>query len=153
MSIERVRAFLDKKAPAVNVTELDEPTATVSQAADAFNVQPGQIAKSLSFRVNDAVVVLVMAGDRRLNNKKFKDYFGVKARMLPSEEVLDATGFAPGGVSPLGINQEVAVYCDESLKSYEEVLPSGGNGRSGVRISPDTLGDITAAIWVDLCTE
>lgn len=153
MSVERVRAFLEKKAPAINVTELEEPTATVSQAAEAFNVQPGQIAKSLSLRVNNAVIVLVMAGDSRLNNKKFKDYFGVKARMLPSEEVLDTTGFAPGGVSPLGINPEVAVYCDESLKSYEEVLPSGGNGRSGVRISPDALASITDAIWVDLCGE
>lgn len=153
MSVERVRAFLEQKAPAISVTELDEPTATVSQAAEAFNVQPGQIAKSLSFRVNNGVIVLVMAGDCRLNNKKFKDYFGVKARMLPSEEVLDATGFVPGGVSPLGINAEVAVYCDESLKNYEEVLPSGGNGQSGVRISPDTLASITGAIWVGLCGE
>ncbi|KMV71207.1 YbaK/EbsC family protein [Rosenbergiella epipactidis] len=151
MSVERVRAFLERKAPAISVTELEEPTATVSQAAEAFKVQPGQIAKSLSFRVNNAVIVLVMAGDYRLNNKKFKDYFGVKARMLPSEEVLDATGFTPGGVSPLGINAEVAVYCDESLRNYEEVLPSGGNGQSGVRISPDTLAYITGATWVGLC--
>ncbi len=153
MSVERVRAFLEKKAPTISVTELGQPTATVSQAAEAFNVQPGQIAKSLSFRVNNAVILLVMAGDCRLNNKKFKDYFGVKARMLPSEEVLDATGFAPGGVSPLGINAEVTVYCDESLKNYEEVLPSGGNGQSGVRISPGTLASITGAIWVGLCGE
>ncbi|MBK0166808.1 YbaK/EbsC family protein [Klebsiella sp. S69] len=153
MSVERVRAFLEKKGAALTVTELKDSTATVSQAAEAFNVQAGQIAKSLSFRVNSGVIVLVMAGDRRLNNKKFKDYFGVKARMLPSEDVLDATGFAPGGVSPLGIKPEVAVFCDESLKNYNVVLPSGGNSRSGVRISPDILANITGAIWVDLCGE
>ena len=153
MGIQRVRSFLQTHAPEITVTELEAPTATVIQAAEAFGVEHGQIAKSLSFRVNDQVVLVVMAGDRRLDNRKYKEFFGVKARMLAADEVEMQTGFAPGGVCPFGINPEVNIYCDESLLSYPEVLPAGGNARSGVRISPKKLASITGAKWVSLSVD
>lgn len=153
MSIQLVRDYLQKHAPYLGVTELKKSTGTVEQAAEAFGVESGQIAKTLSFYVNEKVVLLVMAGDRRLDNRKYKTFFGVKARMVPSEEVELRTGFAPGAVSPLGVHSSVTVYCDESLKNFQEVIPSGGNDRSGVWIAPVHLANLTGAVWVDLCTE
>ncbi|MEK0239315.1 YbaK/EbsC family protein [Klebsiella variicola] len=150
MSIEKVKDFLRLHAPDVYVSELEKSTATVSEAAEAFGVASGQIAKSLTFRVGEDVVLLVMSGDQRLDNKKYKAYFGVKARMLPAEEVEYHTGFKPGGVSPLGVSSGVKVYCDISLRQYDEVLPAGGTGQSGVRIAPERLADITLAEWVDM---
>ena len=101
MSIERVQRFLAEHAPETAVTVLAKNTATVALAAEAFGVESGQIAKTLSFRVNDGVVLLVMAGTARIDNKKYKQFFGVKARMLPAEEVESLTGYPPGGVCPL----------------------------------------------------
>ncbi|THD46343.1 YbaK/EbsC family protein [Enterobacteriaceae bacterium ML5] len=150
MSVEKVRAFLRVHAPDVHVTELEKSTATVSEAAEAFGVVSGQIAKSLTFRTGVNVVLLVMPGDRRLDNKKFKSFFGVKARMLHAEEVEELTGFKPGGVSPIGVSPEVKVYCDICLRQYDEVLPAGGTGQSGVRITPGRLAEITRAEWVDM---
>ncbi|EPT0781043.1 YbaK/EbsC family protein [Enterobacter hormaechei] len=150
MSVEKVKEFLLLHAPDIQVIELEKSTATVSEAADAFGVESGQIAKSLTFTVGEDIVLLVMPGDRRLDNKKFKSFFGVKARMLPADEVEYHTGFKPGGVSPLGVAAEVKVYCDVGLRQYEEVLPAGGSGQSGVRITPERLADVTMAEWVDM---
>lgn len=150
MSVQHVSEFLRQHAPELNITELQQSTATVAEAAEAFNVAPGQIAKTLSFRVNEQVILLVMAGDRRLDNRKYKSFFGVKARMLAAEEVEPETGFAPGGVCPFGAKPAVAIYCDSSLRAYPEVLPAGGNARSGVRIAPERLAAIVGAEWVDL---
>jgi len=150
MSIQRVREFLKTHAPDLKVTETNRSTATVAEAAEAFGVESGQIAKTLSFRISDGVILLVMGGDKRLDNRKFKTLFGVKARMLKSDEVEALTGYAPGGVCPFATYPDVTVYCDESLRSYTEVLPAGGNARSGVRIAPEYLADITGAIWADL---
>ncbi|WP_370417280.1 YbaK/EbsC family protein (plasmid) [Pantoea vagans] len=150
MSVQHVRKFLQKHSPYLDITVLQKSTATVAEAAEAFGVKRGQIAKTLSFRVHDGVVLLVMAGDRRLDNSKFKRLFGIKARMLPPEEVEAMTGFAPGGVCPFSMLPGVTVYCDESLRTYEEVLPAGGDAYSGVRISPEHLAQITSAIWADL---
>ncbi|MFJ5428101.1 YbaK/EbsC family protein [Pectobacterium actinidiae] len=150
MSVDKVKKFLRLHAPDVQVVELEKSTATVSDAAKAFGVESGQIAKSLTFTVGEDVVLLVLPGDRRLDNKKYKNFFGVKARMLPADEVEYRTGFKPGGVSPLGVSAEVKVYCDVGLRQYDEVLPAGGSGQSGVRITPDRLADITMAEWVDM---
>ncbi|MEQ4510099.1 MAG: YbaK/EbsC family protein [Dickeya sp.] len=127
-------------------------TITVSEAAEAFGVESGQIAKSLTFTVGEDIVLLVMLGDRRLDNKKYKNYLGVKARMLPADKVEYFTGFKPGGVSPLGVAAEVKVYCDIGLRQYDVVLPAGGSGQSGVRISPERLGEITMAEWIDMAS-
>ncbi|MEQ5055315.1 YbaK/EbsC family protein [Klebsiella michiganensis] len=150
MSINKVKDFLRLHAPDIQVAELEKSTATVSEAAEAFGVESGQIAKSLTFRVDEDVVVLVVPGDRRLDNKKYKHFFGVKARMLAAEEVEHHTGFRPGGVTPLGISPDVKVYIDIGLRQYEVVLPAGGTGQSGVRIPPERLAEITQAEWVDL---
>jgi prolyl-tRNA editing enzyme YbaK/EbsC (Cys-tRNA(Pro) deacylase) len=150
MSIERVQRFLAEHAPETTVTVLAKNTATVALAAEAFGVESGQIAKTLSFRVNDGVVLLVMAGTARIDNKKYKQIFGVKARMLPAEEVEALTGYPPGGVCPFAAPETVRIYCDRSLCSYGEVLPAGGSDNSGVRIAPQRLASITGAEWIDV---
>ncbi len=152
MSVERVQQFLAEHAPEAKVEVLEKSTATVAQAAEAFEVESGQIAKTLSFRVNDEVVLLVMAGTARIDNKKYKQLFGVKARMLPSEDVEALTGYPPGGVCPFAAADEVKIYCDHSLNSYEEVLPAAGSVNSGVRITPAKLASITGATWIDVTT-
>lgn len=150
MSVERVQLFLAEHAPETSVTVLEKSTATVAEAAEAFEVESGQIAKTLSFRVNDDVVLLVMAGTARIDNKKYKQLFGVKARMLPFEEVEALTGYPPGGVCPFAPAETVKIFCDHSLTRYEEVLPAGGSVNSGVRIAPDKLATITGARWIDV---
>lgn len=150
MSVERVQQFLAQHAPEAKVQVLEKTTATVAQAAEAFEVESGQIAKTLSLRVNDGVVLLVMAGTARIDNKKYKQLFGVKARMLPSEEVEALTGYPPGGVCPFAADDAVKIYCDHSLNSYEEVLPAAGSVNSGVRIAPAKLASITNATWIDV---
>ncbi len=150
MSIERVQAYLQNHAPDIDVTVLSEPTATVAEAAQAFGVSAGQIAKTLSLRTNSAVILLVMAGDIRLNNQKFKQLFGVKPSMLKAHEVEPLTGFKPGGVCPFAPRDNVKVYCDISLKAYDYVLPAGGDAHSGVKIAPQRLSDICGADWVDV---
>lgn len=150
MSVERVRQFLAEHAPDINITVHEKPTATVQQAAEAFEVESGQIAKTLSCKVNEQVVLLVMAGTSRIDNKKFKQFFGVKARMLPTEEVAILTGYPPGGVCPFAALDGVNVYCDQSLNQYDEVIPAGGSANSGVKITPERLASITSATWIDV---
>lgn len=150
MSVERVQRFLAEHAPETAVTVLAKNTATVALAAEAFGVEGGQIAKTLSFRVNGDVVLLVMAGTARIDNKKYKQFFGVKARMLPAEEVEALTGYPPGGVCPFAAPEAVRIYCDHSLRAFDEVLPAGGSDNSGVRIAPQRLAGITGAEWIDV---
>ncbi|MFB2832832.1 YbaK/EbsC family protein [Aeromonas jandaei] len=150
MSTQRVRAFLLQHAPDLTVTELQQPIATVSQAAEAFGVESGQIAKSLSCQIDDQVVMLVITGDKRLDNRKYKDFFGVKAKLVPTKDVASLTGFPPGGVCPFGVDAGVRIYCDVSLTRYDDVLLAGGDLFSGVRIAPARLAIITGATWVDL---
>lgn len=150
MSIEKVKEFLSINAPEVYVSEIDKSTATASEAAEAFGVIKGQIAKSLTFHTGEKVVLIVIPGDRRLNNKKYKTFFGVKARMLATDKVEELTGFKPGGVSPIGVSKDVKVYLDLALQQFDEILPAGGSGQSGVRISPERLAQITRAEWIDI---
>ncbi|MFM2481903.1 YbaK/EbsC family protein [Celerinatantimonas sp. YJH-8] len=149
-SSERVQSFLAQHAPDLAVSELSQSTATVAEAANAFGVTPGQIAKTLSLKVGEAVILLVMAGDSRLHNSKFKQRFGVKPRMLKAEEVEPLTGFVPGGVCPFAAKSGVQVFCDQSLQAHFEILPAGGSRNSGVRITPQRLADICQAQWVDV---
>ncbi|SUB73385.1 prolyl-tRNA synthetase [Pluralibacter gergoviae] len=120
-------------------------------AAAAHNVAPGQIAKTLSLKVKDAVILVVAKGDARLDNKKLKSTFGAKARMLSTDEVVTWTGHPVGGVCPFGLENPLAVYCDVSLKDYDEVLPAAGAIHSAVRLSPQRLAELTDAEWVDVC--
>lgn len=151
MSLHSVREFFASQAPDIEIIELSQSTATVALAAAAHNVEPGQIAKTLSLKVKDEVILIVAKGDARLDNKKLKSTFGAKARMLSSDEVVLTTGHPVGGVCPFGLEHPLAVYCDVSLKQYQEVLPAAGATHSAVRISPARMAQLTAATWVDVC--
>ena len=151
MSLQSVRQFFAANAPEIDIIEMNQSTATVALAAAAHNVEPGQIAKTLSLKIKDQVVLVVAKGDARLDNKKLKTTFGAKARMLSSDEVVTITGHPVGGVCPFGLENPLAVYCDISLKHYEEVLPAAGAIHSAVRISPQRMAELTQAKWIDVC--
>ncbi|WP_318376387.1 YbaK/EbsC family protein [Enterobacter sp.] len=151
MSLHSVREFFASQAPDIEIIELSQSTATVALAAAAHNVEAGQIAKTLSLKVKDEVILIVAKGDARLDNKKLKSTFGAKARMLSSDEVVLTTGHPVGGVCPFGLENPLAVYCDVSLKQYQEVLPAAGATHSAVRISPSRMAQLTSATWVDVC--
>ncbi|EOC1314921.1 YbaK/EbsC family protein [Cronobacter turicensis] len=151
MSLESVRQFFVENAPDIEIIELNQSTATVALAAAAHQVEPGQIAKTLSLKVKDEVILVVAKGDARLDNKKLKTTFGAKARMLSCDEVVTWTGHPVGGVCPFGLENALTVYCDISLRQYDEVLPAAGAIHSAVRISPIRLAELTQAQWVDVC--
>ena len=151
MSLQSVREFFAEHAPDITIIELEQSTATVAQAAAAHQVEPGQIAKTLSLKIKDKAILVVAKGDARLDNKKLKETFGAKARMLSSDEVVILTGHPVGGVCPFGLENPLDVYCDASLQQYEEVLPAAGGTHSAVRISPQRMASLTAATWVDVC--
>lgn len=151
MSLESVRAFLAARAPDIAIVELDGSTATVAQAAAGHGVEPAQIAKTLSFRVKERNLLLVTRGDARLDNRKAKAAFGGKPRLLTPEEVVAITGHPVGGVSPFGLASPLPVYCDVSLKAFEEVVPAAGSTHSALRISPLRMAELVGAEWVDVC--
>src|SRR6202012_1237173 len=151
MSVESVRAFFANKAPDIAVIESPQSSATVALAAEAYGVEPGRIAKTLSLRVGDRVVLIVTSGTSRMDNKKVKAQFGVKPKMLGVDEVADITGHEVGGVCPFGLKPPLPVYCDISLKAFDEVFPAAGSINSAVRITPDRMAELVAAEWVDVC--
>jgi prolyl-tRNA editing enzyme YbaK/EbsC (Cys-tRNA(Pro) deacylase) len=151
MTIESVRAFLGQHAPDIAIIESPLSTATVALAAIAHGVEPGQIAKTLSLKIGDRMFLVVARGDYRLDNKKAKAAFGAKPRMLSAEEVVAATGHPVGGVCPFGLAQPLPVYCDVSLKTFDEVWPAAGSTNSAVRLTPDRMAALVAASWVDVC--
>jgi prolyl-tRNA editing enzyme YbaK/EbsC (Cys-tRNA(Pro) deacylase) len=120
-------------------------------AAEAFGVKPEEIAKTLSLRVGERAFLVVTKGTARLDNKKAKAAFGGKPRMLNAEEVVDVTGHPVGGVCPFGLKTPLQIYCDISLKDFNEVVPAAGSTNSAVRISPQRMADLVAAEWVDVC--
>jgi len=153
VSLESVRAFFAEHAPDIAILETDGSSATVTLAAEAFGVEPARIAKTLSFRLGDRVVLLVTRGDARLDNRKTKAVFGAKPRMLDLDEVVAITGHPVGGVCPFGLPTPLPVYCDVSLKAFDEVVPAAGSTQTAVRISPDRMAALTGAEWVDVCQE
>jgi prolyl-tRNA editing enzyme YbaK/EbsC (Cys-tRNA(Pro) deacylase) len=150
MSLESVRAFFAAKAPDIAVIESTQSSATVALAAEAYGVEPARIAKTLSLRVGERVVLIVAAGTSRMDNKKVKALFGTKPKMLGLEEVADITGHEVGGVCPFGLKTPLPVYCDVSLNAFE-VVPAAGSTHSAVRITPARMAELTAAEWVDVC--
>jgi len=151
MSLQSVREFFAEHAPDIDVIEMTESTATVEMAARAHGVEPGQIAKTLSLKIKNAIVLIVMRGDVRLDNKKLKETFGAKARMLTVDEVITATGHPVGGVCPFGLENPLKIYCDRSLEAFDEVLPAAGAVHSAVRLSPQRMAELTDATWIDVC--
>jgi len=153
VSLESVRTFFAEKAPDIAIIELDTSTATVALAAEAHGVEPGQIAKTLALRAGERNLLIVARGDARIDNKKIKAAFGGKARMLDAETVLTLTSHPVGGVCPFGLATDLPVYCDISLRAYDEVVPAAGDVHSAVRITPQRMAELTCAEWVDVCQE
>ena len=151
MSLESVRAFFADKAPDITVLESPQSSATVALAAEAYGVEPERIAKTLSLRVGNRVVLIVAAGTARMDNKKMKAAFSGKPKMLGLDEVADITGHEVGGVCPFGLKTPLPVYCDVSLRAFDEVFPAAGSTHSAVRITPERMVELTGAEWVDVC--
>ena len=151
MSLESVRAFFAAHAPDIEVLVTEASSATVELAAEAHGVMPAQIAKTICLRVGEAPVLVVASGTARLDNRKFKDRFGAKPRMLGPDEVAALTSHPVGGVCPFGLPVALPVYCDVSLKAFEEVVPAAGATNAAVRIDPERMAALVSAPWVDLC--
>ena len=151
MSLSSVRAFFTTHAPDIEIIVTEASSATVQLAAEAHGVEPAQIAKTICLRVGDETMLVVTSGIARLDNRKFKDRMGGKPRMLGGEEVLAVTGHPPGGVCPFGLPSPLPVYCDLSLKAFDEVVPAAGATNAAVRITPQRMADLVGAVWVDVC--
>jgi len=151
MSLESVRLHLAASAPELVIEELSCSTATVGEAAAAHGVAPGQIAKSLTLRVGEEVVLIVAGGDVRLDNRKLRDVLGNRVKMLPAEAVERETGHPVGGVCPFGLLRPIRILCDISLRNFAEVIPAAGSLNSAVRVAPQRLAELAGATWVDVC--
>lgn len=151
MSLESVRHFFRDHAPDLSVIVTEASSATVALAAEAHGVEPEQIAKTICLRIGEDVVLVVTAGTKRLDNRKFKDRFGVKPRMLDAEAVVEITSHPVGGVCPFGLPAPLKIYCDVSLKAWDEVVPAGGATNAAVRIAPQRMAELVNAEWADLC--
>ena len=154
MSLAKAKKYLEEKGYADHVIELEESSATVQLAAEALGVEQGMIAKTMSFLVDGEPILILTEGTAMVDNRKYKDLFHVKAKMIPFGEVEEYIGHAPGGVCPFGINPGIDIYLDESLKRYERVFPAAGNDHSAVNLTISELEDASgAAGWVDVCKE
>lgn len=154
MSLEKATKYLEEKGYADHIIILEESTATVNEAAAALGVEPGMIAKTMSFMQGDDAVLILTEGTARIDNRKYKDRFHTKAKMIPFEDVENVIGHAPGGVCPFGVNDTIAVYLDESLKKYDIVYPAAGNDHSAVKLTIPELEAVAGALgWVDVCKE
>ena len=154
MSLEKAESYLKEAGFLDHVIELKESTATVALAAEALGVEPGMIAKTMSFLQGEQPVLILTEGTAKVDNRKYKDTFHVKAKMIPFEQVEEVTGHAPGGVCPFGIKDGIEVYLDESLKRFETVYPAAGDDHSAVRLTIPELEKVSGAKgWVDVCRE
>lgn len=152
MSTTRTQQFFDELGTGLQVIETGEDTSTVPAAAAALGVLPGQIAKTLAIRAGERVFLLVARGDARVDNRKFKDRYGAKPRMLAADETHELTGQPVGGVGPFGHVQPLTLFLDESLRDFDAVYPAAGSRSSAFRITPEELGRLTGAEWVDVCS-
>ena len=151
MSIEKAKAYLAGFGAAERVRELAQSSATVELAAAAVGCEPARIAKTLSFMTAEGPILVVAAGDARIDNQKYKARFHMKAKMLPHDEVGPLIGHEVGGVCPFGVNEGVPVWLDESLKRFETVYPAAGNAASAVELTLPELEEAGGALgWVDI---
>ena len=152
MAIEAVKEFFKSHGMEQRVQEFEVSSATVELAAQALNCEPCRIAKTLSFMVNDVPVLIVAAGDAKIDNPKYKAQFATKAKMLTPEEAVNLVGHAVGGVCPFAVNEGVTVYLDESLKRFETVFPACGSSNSAIELTLDELEKYSASVaWIDVC--
>lgn len=154
MSLEIAKRYLEEKGYADHIIELEQSSATVALAAEALGVEEGMIAKTMSFLQNETAVLILAEGTARIDNRKYKDAFHTKAKMMPYDEVEQYIGHAPGGVCPFGIKDGIKVYLDEGLKKYDVVYPAAGNDHSAVKLTIAELEDACGNVeWVDVCKE
>lgn len=152
MAIVKVREYLKNWGRDVDIREFDVSSATVELAAKALNCEPDRIAKTLSFGVNGGCVLIVAAGDAKVDNSKFKSLFRTKAKMLAPDEVRELVGHAVGGVCPFGVNQGVRVYLDVSLRRFKTVFPACGSSNSAIELTPEELEKYSHSLeWIDVC--
>lgn len=152
MSVESVRKYLTKFGVEGRIMEFTESSATVELAAAVVGVIPARIAKTLSFRTSDGAMLIVAAGDAKIDNRKFKDKFGFKAKMLSPDEVVELIGHPVGGVCPFDLKEGVEVFLDESMKRFETVFPAAGSPASAIEFSCDELFECSGAKeWIDVC--
>lgn len=152
MSLENVQAYLGKWNREKDIRVFTTSSATVLEAAETLGVEPKRIAKTLSFRKDNDAILIIAAGDAKIDNKKFKQAFSEKPRMLPPDEVLEKTGHAVGGVCPFGLKEDVPVFMDESLKRFNTVFPACGSSNSAIELTNEELyryGNVV--MWVDVC--
>ena len=152
MSIETVRDYLKQFGAEGRILEFPVSSATVELAAQAVGVEPSRIAKTLSFLVEDHPVLIVAAGDAKVDNPKFKAQFHTKAKMLTPEQALELVGHPVGGVCPFALKPGVEVFLDESLRRFETVFPAAGSANSAIELTCDELERFTGGTWADLCT-
>ncbi|WFD09631.1 YbaK/EbsC family protein [Tepidibacter hydrothermalis] len=151
MSLESVRDFLKENDLNFEVFEMQESTATVELAAKAHGVAPELIAKTIAVKLKDRNILIVAKGDAKIDNRKYKDEFNTKCKMLKYDEVLDITGHPVGGVCPFGLKNPLEIYLDISIKDFDYVYPAAGSVNSSIKIKPSELEEITNGIWVDVC--
>ena len=151
MSAESVRAWIADHAPDLPIIEVEGTTATVATAADSLGVAPGRIAKTLAVRAGELTFLVVARGDARLDNRKCKDEFGARPRMLGPDETFDLTGHKVGGVCPFGLKAPLPVFLDVSLRAFDTVYPAGGSLNTSVEVATGRLFDLVGERWVDLC--
>ena len=152
MSFEKAKKYLQEKGYEDHIIELEDSSATVQLAAEALGVEPGMIAKTLSFLVSDTPILIIAEGTARVDNHKYKDTFHTKAKMIPFDDVEEFIGHAPGGVCPFGIKEGIPVYLDESLKRFQTVFPACGSGNSAIELTIPELEKYSSyETWVDVC--
>lgn len=152
MAVGKVKAYFKKYGIEDKVLEFDMSSATVELAAKALHCEPERIAKTISFKLDDRAILIVVAGDTKIDNKKYKEQFGSKAKMLDSSEVEALIGHAVGGVCPFAVNKGVEVYLDVSLKRFETVFPACGSSNSAIELTIDELEKYSNYFqWIDVC--
>lgn len=151
MAIDKVREYLKQYGRDTDILEFDTSSATVEMASNALGVEPGRIAKTLSFKTEEGAMLIVAAGDAKIDNSKYKAEFGVKAKMLTPEEALEFTGHAVGGVCPFGLAKALPVYLDISMKRFATVYPACGSSNSAIKLTCDELERLAKCTkWVDV---
>lgn len=154
MSIDNVRKYLTRFNREKDILEFPVSSATVQLAAEALNVIPARITKTLALKDGDGCMVIAVAGDGKIDNKKFKTEFGFKAKMLSPEETLEMTGHAVGGVCPFALPEGVKAYCDISMKRFDTVFPACGSSNSAIELTYDELFEYSNAVkWIDICKD
>ena len=152
MSINRVRAYFEEKGIAERIQEFEISSATVALAAQALQCEENRIAKTLSFHVDGKVVLIVAAGDAKIDNGKYKAQFGTKAKMLSFDEVEPLVGHGVGGVCPFAVNEGVEIYLDVSLRRFQTVFPACGSSNSAIELSIEELEEYTDFVdWINVC--